>query len=174
MAFAQRRLICDHWICGMSLMGHSRQFDDVRVTSAYPPVATKQPTSRQVGFVPILLKKSFGGDERNFPGPLMRFARSGTTSLLRKTTTELRIRATEHYNDGVVQTSTFARFLASFDFRLLQHYLPTADEVQNWNGRHFRQRSSSGSPRASFCEREVLYGRGRRAAARPMPIRLSR
>ena len=52
----------------------------------------------------------------------MRFARSGTTSLLRKTTTELRIRATEHYNDGVVQTSTFARFLASFDFRLLQQH----------------------------------------------------
>ena len=73
----------------------------------------------------ILLKKSFEGDERNFPGPLMRFARrdeEGTTSLLRKTTTKLRIRATEHCNDGVVQTSTFARFLASFDFRLLQHY----------------------------------------------------
>ena len=40
-------------------------------------------------------------------------------------------------------------------------------------GDFFRQRSS-GSPRASFCEREVLYGRGRRAAARPRPIRLSR
>src|SRR5260370_38471502 len=59
-------------------------------------------------------------------------------------------------------------------FGVLQHYLPTADEAQNWNGRLFRQRSSSGSPRASFCEREVLYGRGRRAAARPRPIRLSR
>src|SRR6266404_7134913 len=50
----------------------------------------------------------------------------------------------------------------------------TADEALNWNGRLFCQRSSSGSPRASFCEREVLYGRGRRAAARPRPIRLSR
>src|SRR5260370_40981265 len=39
----------------------------------------------------------------------------------------------------------------------------TKTEVaQNWNGRLFRQRSSSGSPHASFCEREVLYGGGRR------------
>src|SRR6266699_7149371 len=44
----------------------------------------------------------------------------------------------------------------------------TADEAHHWI---FPQRSSSGSPRASFCEREVLYGRGRRAAARPRPIR---
>jgi hypothetical protein len=28
---------------------------------------------RYVGFVPILLQKSFWGDERNFLGPLMRF-----------------------------------------------------------------------------------------------------
>ena len=33
-------------------------FDDVRVTSAYPPIATKYQTSRQVGLVPILLQKS--------------------------------------------------------------------------------------------------------------------
>src|ERR1700728_2111457 len=31
---------------------------------------------RHVGFVPILLKKSFGGGERNFPEPLMRFVRN--------------------------------------------------------------------------------------------------
>src|ERR1700728_3859066 len=31
---------------------------------------------RHVGFVPILLKKSFGGGERNFPEPLMCFVRN--------------------------------------------------------------------------------------------------
>jgi hypothetical protein len=39
-------------------------------------------------------------------------------------TTDLRIGATEHRSGGVVQKSTFARFLAAFDFRLLQHYPP--------------------------------------------------
>jgi hypothetical protein len=50
----------------------------------------------------ILLQKSFGGDERNFLGPLMRFVRSDVTSLLiRNTTTELRIGATEYCSGGV-------------------------------------------------------------------------
>src|SRR5258708_6649611 len=34
-------------------MGHSRQFDNVRVTSAFPPIAAVQRTSRHVGFVPV-------------------------------------------------------------------------------------------------------------------------
>jgi hypothetical protein len=46
----------------------------------------------------------------------------GTTSFHTKTTTELRIGATEYCRGGVGQKSTFARFSASFDFRLLQHY----------------------------------------------------
>jgi len=46
----------------------------------------------------------------------------GTTSLLRKTTMELRIGTTGHLGYGIVQKLTFARFLASFDFRLFQHY----------------------------------------------------
>src|SRR3984957_8466694 len=45
----------------------------------------------------------------------------GTTSLLRKTTMELRIGTTGHLRYGIVQKLTFARFLASFDFRLFQH-----------------------------------------------------
>jgi hypothetical protein len=50
----------------------------------------------------------------------------GTTSFHTKTTTELRIGATEYCRGGVGQKSTFARFSASFDFRLLQH-LPIAE-----------------------------------------------
>ena len=44
----------------------------------------------------ILLQKSFGGDERNFLGPLnslRALRREGTTLLIRKSTTELRIGA---------------------------------------------------------------------------------
>src|SRR3984885_11255377 len=51
----------------------------------------------------------------------------GTTSLLRKTTMELRIGTTGHLRYGIVQKLTFARFLASFDFRLFQHYRPGAE-----------------------------------------------
>ena len=35
-----------------SELGHSRRFDDVRVTSAFPPIATKERTSRDVSKVP--------------------------------------------------------------------------------------------------------------------------
>jgi hypothetical protein len=41
--------------------------------SAFPPIATELRSSLVVRFVPIVLQKSFLGDERNFPGPLMRF-----------------------------------------------------------------------------------------------------
>jgi len=76
------------------------------------------------------VEKVFWGGGRNFPEPLMRFVRSdvrGHVSHLRKTTTDFRIGATAHLNDGVVQKSAFARFLASFDFRLFQQYRPIAD-----------------------------------------------
>src|SRR5947209_18808875 len=77
----------------------------------------------------MLSKKSFGGNKRNFLKLLMRFVRSDvrTTSLLRKTTTGRRIDTKEHRNGGVVQKSTFARFLASFDFRLFRQHRPKAD-----------------------------------------------
>src|SRR5271155_3429051 len=51
----------------------------------------------------------------------------GATSRLRKTTTDFRIGAGAHLNDGVVQKSAFARFLASFDFRLFQQHRPGPD-----------------------------------------------
>jgi hypothetical protein len=44
---------------------------------------------------------------------------------------ELRIGTTGHLRYGIVQKLTFARFLASFDFRLFQHYRPAADLIQN-------------------------------------------
>ena len=51
----------------------------------------------------VLSKKSFGGNKRNFLKLLLRFVRSDvreTTSLLRKTTTDLRIDTKEHRNGG--------------------------------------------------------------------------
>jgi hypothetical protein len=74
--------------------------------------------------VPILLQKSFLGDERNFLGPLMPFARG-----------DMRDHIVSHKNDhgasqglyAVLQwwirlKISFCRFSASFDFRLLQQY----------------------------------------------------
>jgi hypothetical protein len=75
------------------------------------------------------LQKSFWGDDRNFSGPLMRFTRG-----------DMRDQIVSCKNDhgasyrrygvlqyGVGKKSTFARFPASFDFRLLQQYLPIAE-----------------------------------------------
>src|SRR5258706_312168 len=79
-------------------MGQSRRFCDAQMTSAFPSIAAVFLTSQNFSFFP--------------------------TS---ETTTELRIGAAEHRSGGVIQKSTFAKFLASFDFRLLQHYLPGPD-----------------------------------------------
>jgi hypothetical protein len=43
--------------------------------SAFPPLATIERTFQEVRYLPILLKKSFFGDGREFLGPLMRFVR---------------------------------------------------------------------------------------------------
>jgi hypothetical protein len=50
-----------------------------------------------------MLKKSFGGDDRIFRGPLMRFVRGDMRdhTFLRKTTVEFRIDATEYCSGGV-------------------------------------------------------------------------
>jgi hypothetical protein len=52
---------------------------------------------------PIVLKKSFGGDERNFLGPLMHFVRRDVRDLIahQKNGTELRIGATEYCSGRV-------------------------------------------------------------------------
>ena len=59
----------------MSGSGQSRRFDHRPVTSGLPRLTDIFRPGRHVSNVPILLQKSFGGDERNFLGPLMRFAR---------------------------------------------------------------------------------------------------
>jgi hypothetical protein len=76
----------------------------------------------------IVLKKSFGGDERNFPGPLMRFARRDVREPHRFSETRLRsfvsrYRALQRRSrlkidiceiSGVVRFSTFATLSALF------------------------------------------------------------
>jgi hypothetical protein len=97
--------------------------------SGLPPVATGTGASRFGSFVPILLRKSFWGGERNFLKPLTRFAGAGVRDHIvhPKLITDLRSRAETPRSSREVQRATFARFSGSFDFRLLQQYLPRAD-----------------------------------------------
>ena len=80
-------------------------------------------------FWQIVLKKSFSPDERNFLGPLMRFARGNVRDhiISRKNDRTPRIGAMDRCSDKDLQKSTFARFWASFVFRLLQQYRHLAD-----------------------------------------------
>ena len=55
--------------------GQKRKRRSFHVISALPHKAVIDRRDRDVCFVPIVLQESFEGDERNFPGPLMRFAR---------------------------------------------------------------------------------------------------
>jgi hypothetical protein len=75
------------------------------------------------------LKKSFGGGERNFLEPLMRFVRNDVKDhvVSQKTTTDFPLGAMQHPSGGLVKRSTFARFLEFFDFRLFQQYRPEPD-----------------------------------------------
>ena len=76
----------------------------------------------------MLSKKSFRGTNRNFLKPLMRFVcRDVRESYLRKTTTDLRISTTKHRSGGLVRNSPFARFSASFDFRLFRQHRPFSE-----------------------------------------------
>jgi hypothetical protein len=56
-------------------VGLSRHFDSAPRTSALPRSADIADRVRQVRKVPILLQKSFWGDERKFLEPLVRFER---------------------------------------------------------------------------------------------------
>jgi len=82
-----------------------------------------------VRFGSILLKKSFGGGERNFPEPLMRFVRNDVRDHLvsQKNDHGLSYWRYAHPSGGLVQKSTFARFLEFFDFRLFQQYRHLSD-----------------------------------------------
>jgi hypothetical protein len=63
-------------------------------------------------FAPIVLKKSFSGDERNFLGPLMRFARGDVRDQIvsHKNDHSRRIDPGERCSSGAYQKSTSARF----------------------------------------------------------------
>src|SRR6516225_5714609 len=104
----------------------------------------------------MLSKKSFWGNKRNFLKLLMRFVRSDVRDHIvsQKTTTDLRIGTTEHRSGGVVQKSPFARFLASFDFRLFRQHRSEADIPEGLRDVPYSPRSghhnarSAGPPRA--------------------------
>ena len=51
-------------------------------TSVLPPRPDIADQAAHVGFVPIVLQKSFWGGERNFLGPLMRFVRRDVRDLI--------------------------------------------------------------------------------------------
>src|SRR3984957_1960918 len=74
-----------------------------------------------------------------------------TTSFLRKTTTDFRIGAMQHPSGGLVQKSTFARFLEFFDFRLFQQYLPEAEVVPSYsiNSSAATRRATRSTPTSS-------------------------
>jgi hypothetical protein len=79
--------------------------------AAANPGAVRRPP-RHVGLVPILLQKSFWGDERNFPGPLMRFTRGDVSDHIvsSKIDHDLRSGVEKQRSSRKVQRSTFARF----------------------------------------------------------------
>ena len=102
------------------------------LTSALERLADSSRTSRHVGKGPILLQKSFGGDERNFLGPLMGLARRDVRDHVayQEKTMELRIGPAGLCSGREVEKSSFARFSRPFDFRVLQHCRPSADRRQ--------------------------------------------
>ena len=57
----------------MSVVGHLRRFVRAPATSGLPRRTDIAGRPWRVCLVPILLQKSFWGDERNFLEPLMRF-----------------------------------------------------------------------------------------------------
>jgi hypothetical protein len=69
----------------------------------------------------ILLQKSFWGVEQKLLEPLMGFAHGDVRD---KSITDLRSGAEKRHSSRDVQSSTIARFLGLFDFRLLQQNLP--------------------------------------------------
>jgi hypothetical protein len=74
---------------------------------------------RDVCFWQILLQKSFGGDERYFPGPLMRFVRGDSRDHIlfcAKATTDHLIGAKDRCRCRSILNSAFARFFGVVRF----------------------------------------------------------
>jgi hypothetical protein len=113
----------------MSQLGQERRFDPLLAPSDLPPTPDTPLHRTKPRYVPILLQKSFWDDEKLFPGPLMRFVRGNVKgphcfAQKRPPTIVLALRTVA----GVEASySVSARFLVSFDFRLLQQYLPKVD-----------------------------------------------
>jgi hypothetical protein len=107
-------------------------------------MAKGKPFGRQFvpdhSLAPILLKKSVLGDERNFLGSLMRFARDDVRDHIvsPKTAADLCTGTEERCSgrEGIV--STFARFSVPFNFRLFQQYPPSRD-IRRITGTHFAE-----------------------------------
>jgi hypothetical protein len=74
LSLLQARLLVGDVPQATSEMGQTRKSDDAITTSALPPTADTPESGCDVRKVPIVLKKSFLGDEQNFLGPLMRLA----------------------------------------------------------------------------------------------------
>ena len=60
-------------IASMTAWGQTRKWRRLPVRSVLPPTTDIRRSSEHVRLVPIVLQKSFSGDERNFLGLLMRF-----------------------------------------------------------------------------------------------------
>jgi hypothetical protein len=80
------------------------------------------------GFAPIVLKKSFLGDERDFLEPLMHFMRGDVRDHIvsRKSDHGPSYRRKELCCRRDVKKSTLAEVSGAFDFRLLQRNPPKA------------------------------------------------
>ena len=125
----------------------------------------------------ILLKKYFGASNEIYKNCccVSCVAMRGTTSLLRKTTMELRIGTTGHLRYGIVQKLTFARFFASFDFRLFQHYRSKTEVTQPelHVGSPPQQRTSGDWISMSVSCHEQMWSRQaaqRKYRAMPIPV----
>ncbi len=177
----------------ISSKGHSRPNWAIHLMSGLPPIATELRTSLEVRFVPIVLKKSFLGDEQNFIGPLMRFAcgdvryhvvshkndhgpsyrRYGALQRQR----HLKINFRENF--GVVRFSTFATVSATFGHHpgaILDHGLPgglyngpvTIEQVAgslSRTGNYFEVRMLQRTPRQSRPSQRRSGGPGLRSMA---------
>lgn len=86
----------------------------------------KADISRRPAFDPIVLKKSFSGDDQNSLEPLIRLACGDVRGHIQsyKAITDTRIGATVQCSGRDGKGSAFVRFSAAFGFQLLQDYLP--------------------------------------------------
>src|ERR1700730_17298341 len=102
----------------------------------------------------ILLQKYFGGVERNLQELLLRFSRSDARDYITSPKNDHGA-SYRHYGASALRNRpklTFARFLASFDFRLFQHYRSLADVHAHHDRRRLHtQKRTSDHPSPNFA-----------------------